>query len=205
MSLGFMSLVLLVGLVIILAAGIEIFVAMGFMASIGLWFFVGDTFQQFANSGWALVNSFTMTCVPFFIFMGSIFSQTRVVEGLFLAADKWIGSVPGGLACSVLGANSVFGAMSGSSVAATATFGKIAYPQMEKMGYDARLGLGSIAIGGSLSVLIPPSIILVVYGGWQELSVARLFAGGMIPGFMLATLLMLTIIIRVKYFRLFLS
>jgi tripartite ATP-independent transporter DctM subunit len=130
--------------------------------------------------------------------MGSIFSQTGVVKGLFLAADKWIGKVPGGLACSVLGANSVFGAMSGSSVAATATFGKIAYPQMEKMGYDARLGLGSIAIGGSLSVLIPPSIILVVYGGWQELSVARLFAGGMIPGFLLATLLMLTIIIRVK-------
>ena len=193
-----MSLVLLVGLVIILAAGIEIFVAMGLMASIGLWFFVGDTFQQFASSGWALVNSFTMTCVPFFIFMGSIFSQTGVVKGLFLAADKWIGSVPGGLACSVLGANSVFGAMSGSSVAATATFGKIAYPQMEKMGYDARLGLGSIAIGGSLSVLIPPSIILVVYGGWQELSVARLFAGGMIPGFLLATLLMLTIIVRVK-------
>jgi tripartite ATP-independent transporter DctM subunit len=186
------------GLVILLAAGIEIFVAMGFMASIGLWFFVGDTFQQFASSGWALVNSFTMTCVPFFIFMGSIFSQTGVVKGLFLAADKWIGIVPGGLACSVLGANSVFGAMSGSSVAATATFGKIAYPQMEKMGYDARLGLGSIAIGGSLSVLIPPSIILVVYGGWQELSVARLFAGGMIPGFLLATLLMLTIIIRVK-------
>jgi tripartite ATP-independent transporter DctM subunit len=193
-----MSLVLLVGLVILLAAGIEIFVAMGFMASIGLWFFVGDTFQQFASSGWALVNSFTMTCVPFFIFMGSIFSQTGVVKGLFLAADKWIGSVPGGLACSVLGANAVFGAMSGSSVAATATFGKIAYPQMEKMGYDARLGLGSIAIGGSLSVLIPPSIILVVYGGWQELSVARLFAGGMIPGFLLATLLMFTIIVRVK-------
>jgi tripartite ATP-independent transporter DctM subunit len=193
-----MALVLLLGLVVSLAAGIEIFVAMGFMASIGLWFFVGDTFQQFASSGWALVNSFTMTCVPFFIFMGSIFSQTGVVKGLFLAADKWIGRVPGGLACSVLGANSVFGAMSGSSVAATATFGKIAYPQMEKMGYDARLGLGSIAIGGSLSVLIPPSIILVVYGGWQELSVARLFAGGMIPGFLLATLLMLTIIVRVK-------
>jgi tripartite ATP-independent transporter DctM subunit len=193
-----MALVLLLGLVVSLAAGIEIFVAMGLMASIGLWFFVGDTFQQFASSGWALVNSFTMTCVPFFIFMGSIFSQTGVVKGLFLAADKWIGRVPGGLACSVLGANSVFGAMSGSSVAATATFGKIAYPQMEKMGYDARLGLGSIAIGGSLSVLIPPSIILVVYGGWQELSVARLFAGGMIPGFLLATLLMLTIIVRVK-------
>jgi C4-dicarboxylate transporter, DctM subunit len=201
MSLESMSLMLLFGLVIMLAAGIEIFVAMGLTAGIGLWLFVGDTFQQFASSGWTLVNSFTMTCVPFFIFMGSIFSKTGVIKGLFLAADKWIGFVPGGLACSVLGANAVFGAMSGSSVAATATFGKIAYPQMEKLGYDAKLSLGSIAIGGSLSVLIPPSIVLVVYGGWQELSVARLFAAGVIPGFLLSILLMLIIIIRVKFDR----
>jgi len=199
MSLGLMSLLLLGGLVLLLAFGLEIFVAMGIMASIGLFFFVGQPLQQFAFSSWDLVNSFTLTAVPLFIFMGAIFANTGVIRNLFIGADRLLGNLPGGVACSVLGANAIFGAISGSSVAAAATFGKIAYPQMEELGYSPKLSLGSIAVGGTLSVLIPPSVILVVYGGWQELSVAKLFAGAMLPGIVLATLLMLTVVMQVIF------
>jgi len=94
-------------------------------------------------------------------------------------------------------ANAIFGAISGSSLAAVATFGKICFPEMEKAGYNAKLSLGAIAISGTLSVLIPPSVILIVYGGWQDVSVARLFAGGIIPGIILTLLLICTVTIMV--------
>lgn len=195
MSLSVMSIILIGGLLLLLALGLEIFAAIGIIASIGLLFFVGQPLQQFAYSGWALVNSFELTAVPLFIFMGAIFANTGTITSLFRGADKLIGYLPGGVNCSVIVSNAIFGAISGSSVAASATFGKIAFPEMEKLGYNARLSLGSIAAGGTLSVLIPPSVIMVVYGRWEEVSVAKLFAAGLIPGLILAILLMSTVII----------
>ena len=197
MSLELMSLILLGGLVFLLAIGTEIYVAMGVMASIGLVLFVGQPLRQFAFTAFDVMNSFILTAMPLFIFMGTIFSSTGVIKRLFGGADKIIGNLPGGVACSVLGACGIFGAMSGSSLAATATFGKIAYPEMERLGYNPRLALGSIAIGGTLSVLIPPSLILIVYGGWMEVSVARLFAAAIIPGVILTTLLIFTVMAMV--------
>lgn len=199
MSLELMSLILIGGLVLLLAFGVEIAVAMGIMASIGLLFFAGQPLRQFAFTGFEWMNSFTLTAVPLFIFMGAIFHNTGIIVPLFRGANKWLGGLPGGMACSVMGANAIFGAMSGSSIAATATFGKIAFPQMEELGCNPRLALGTIAMGGTLSVLIPPSVILVLYGIWQEVSIARLFAAGMIPGILLASLLMLTVVVLVKY------
>ncbi len=197
MSLELMSLILLGGLVLLLAIGTEIYVAMGIMAALGLMLFVGQPLRQFAFTAFDVMNSFILTAMPLFIFMGTIFSSTGVIKRLFGGADKVIGNLPGGVACSVLGACGIFGAMSGSSLAATATFGKIAYPEMERLGYNPRLALGSIAIGGTLSVLIPPSLILIVYGGWMEVSVARLFAAAIIPGVILTTLLIFTVMIMV--------
>jgi C4-dicarboxylate transporter, DctM subunit len=114
------------------------------------------------------------------------------------ALDKWLGWLPGGLASVVIAANGVFGAISGSSVAAAATFSMIAYPEMEKRGYNPKLSLGSIAVGGTLSVLVPPSLILIVYGSWENVSVARLFAAALIPGVILMLLMLLTVIVMVK-------
>jgi tripartite ATP-independent transporter DctM subunit len=94
-------------------------------------------------------------------------------------------------------ANAIFGAISGSSIAATATFGRICFPEMEKAGYDSKLSLGAIAISGTLSVLIPPSLIMIVYGAWQDVSVARLFAGGVIPGIILSIFFIITVTILV--------
>jgi tripartite ATP-independent transporter DctM subunit len=197
MSLEVMSLILIGGLLFLLAIGTEIYVAMGVMASFGLMFFLNQPLRQFSFSAFDIMNSFILTCQPLFIFMGTIFSATGIVQRLFIGADRMIAGLPGGVACSVLAANGIFGAISGSSVAAAATFGKIAFPEMERLGYNPKLALGSLAMGGTLSVLIPPSLLFIVYGSWQNVSVARLFAAGMIPGIVLTILLMLTVVVMV--------
>lgn len=192
------TILLISGLLFLLALGVEIAVAMGVIASISLLFFLDKPLIQIAWSAWESLNSFTLLAMPLFIFMGSVFSGSGAVRALFEAMDKWVGFLPGGLASVVIAANAVFGAISGSSVAAAATFSLIAYPEMEKRGYDPQLAIGSIAVGGTLSVLVPPSLILIVYGSWENQSVARLFAAAMIPGIILALLLLLTVFIWVK-------
>lgn len=192
------TILLISGLLFLLALGVEIAVAMGVIASISLLFFLDKPLIQIAWSAWESLNSFTLLAMPLFIFMGSVFSGSGAVRALFGALDKWVGFLPGGLASVVIAANAVFGAISGSSVAAAATFSMIAFPEMEKRGYDPQLAIGSIAVGGTLSVLVPPSLILIVYGSWENQSVARLFAAAMIPGMILALLLLLTVFIWVK-------
>jgi tripartite ATP-independent transporter DctM subunit len=192
------TIVLLGGLLLLLALGVEIAVAMGVITCIAFLFFVDKPLIQIAWTAWESLNSFTLLAMPLFIFMGSVFSGSGAVQSLFRAMDKWIGFLPGGLASVVIAANAVFGAISGSSVAAAATFSLIAYPEMEKRGYHPKLSIGSIAVGGTLSVLVPPSLILIVYGSWENQSVARLFAAAMVPGAILSALLLLTIIIWVK-------
>jgi tripartite ATP-independent transporter DctM subunit len=192
------TIILIGGLLFLLALGLEIATAMGLMTLVAFVFFIDKPLIQIAWSAWESLNSFTLLAMPLFIFMGSVLAQSGGVQSLFEAIDKWIGFLPGGLASVVIASNAVFGAISGSSVAAAATFSVIAYPEMEKRGYDPRLAIGSIAVGGTLSVLIPPSLILIVYGSWENVSVARLFAAAIIPGVILSGLLVLTVAIWVK-------
>ena len=197
MTLELQSLVLLGGLTLLMAAGIEIAPSMGIVAALGMLLFVQQPLDYFARAAFDVMNSFTFTAIPLFVFMGSIYATTGIVRGLFQGAEKMFGSIPGSLASAMIVANAIFGAISGSSVAATATFGRICFPEMQKAGYDARMSLGAIAISGTLSVLIPPSLILIVYGGWMDVSVARLFAGGVIPGALLTALFVITVTVQV--------
>lgn len=198
MNLVLVSIVLIVGLIILLAIGTEIAVSFGIIAGIGLLVFSNQSLNQFASAGWTSMYSFTLTSIPIFVFMGTVFANTGVLRSLFSGAHKLIGGMPGGVANSVIGANAIFGAISGSSLAATATFGRMALPEMERLGYDAKLSLGSIAVSGGLSALIPPSLIMIVYGGMLDVSISRLFAGGIIPGVIQAVLLVLTVTAMVK-------
>ena len=197
MSIELVGVILIGGLLLLLALGVEIAIAMGVMASLGFIFIIGKPQIQIPWTAWLTMNSFNLLAMSLFIFMGTMFANTGVVRSLFAGADKWIGGLPGGLASSVIGASAIFGAMSGSSIAAAATFSVITFPEMEKRGYNPKLAFGSIAVGGTLSVLIPPSIILIVYGAWEEQSIAQLFAAAMIPGIILAGLLILTVVIMV--------
>lgn len=184
-------------LVILLASGLEIAWAIGIAAAVGL-FLIGQPLYQFAPTSWASLNYFAFTAAPLFIFMGSLLGYSGVADRLFHAVDMWIGRLPGSMACSVVAANGVFAAMCGDNIAAVATFGGTAYPPMEKKGYDPGLALGSIAIGSVLTGLIPPSILLIIYGAWQSVSIVALFAAAIIPGILLLVSFILTIIIRVK-------
>lgn len=192
------GLALLAGLLLLLLLGLEIAWAVGLVAVVGLVWYVDQPIDQLAYTAFASLNSFTLSAMPLFILMGAILGNTGVNERLFAAIDKWVGGLPGGLACSIIGGNAVFGAMCGSTIAATATFGKIAWPVMEARGYSPKLGLGTIASGTILAPLIPPSILLIIFGAWQGLSIVDLLAAGLIPGVMLAIFFVLTIVIWVK-------
>jgi tripartite ATP-independent transporter DctM subunit len=169
------ALALVAGLLFLLLLGLEIAWSVGVVALVGLIWFVDQPINQIAFSMWDSLNSFTLTAMPLFILMGSILGNTGVNERLFNAIDKWVGSLPGGLAVSVICGNAVFGAMSGSTIAATATFGKIAFPVMEQRKYKPSFSLGSIASGTVLAPLIPPSILLILYGAWQGISIVDLW------------------------------
>ena len=192
------AVLLIIGLLVLLALGLEIAWSIGIVALAGLIWYVDQPISQIAETAWSSLNSFTLTAMPLFIFMGAILGNTGVNERLFAAVDKWFGHLPGGLAMSVIAGNAVFGAMCGSAMAATATFGKIAFPVMEKKGYAPRLGLGAIASAEILSPLIPPSILLIIYGSWQGISIVDLLAAGLIPGLTMMLLLMLAVFVQVK-------
>jgi tripartite ATP-independent transporter DctM subunit len=197
MSLSLIAVILVGGLFLLLALGVEIFVAIGTMAAVALAVFMGQALDQFAYTAWSELASFSLTATPLFIFMGAMFASSGVVRTLFRGADKLMSFLPGGMAASSIVASAVFGAISGSSIASVAAFGNSILPEMVRLGYKPRLSIGAIVMGGTLSVLIPPSVILIVYGAYQQVSVPRLFAAGIIPGLILAALYMVTIFVLV--------
>ncbi|MBI4186028.1 MAG: TRAP transporter large permease subunit [Chloroflexi bacterium] len=199
MSPEIMILIILVGgMLLLMAMGLEIAWSIGIMTILGMMLFVGQSPFRLAWNSWSTTNSFVLTALPLFILMGSVLGNTGVAEYLISGVNKLVGSFPGGLATSVIVANAIFGAMSGSTMAAVSVFGKIAYPAMEKEGYHPELALGCIATASFLAPLIPPSLVLIVYGAWQGLSIVSLLAAGLIPGLTLMVLLMVFVIIRVK-------
>jgi tripartite ATP-independent transporter DctM subunit len=141
-----------------------------------------------------IASSYTLSVIPLFILMGEVASGSRLSSELFAAARVMLSGVRGGLAVASLAASACFGAVCGSSVATAATMTRIALPEMRKAGYDPGLATGSLAAGGSLGILIPPSIILVVYAAIAEQSVPRLFAAALIPGLLLTGLYILVAI-----------
>ena len=146
--------------------------------------------QVLATSFWSASISWDLTALPMFIWMGEILFRSKLSENMFIGISPFVRRLPGRLAhVNVLGC-AVFAAVSGSSAATTATIGKISLPELEKRGYNDRLAIGSLAGSGTLGLLIPPSIILIVYGAAVEESIARLFVAGVIPGIVLAVLFM---------------
>ncbi len=136
------------------------------------------------------LHSFALLSIPMFIIMGAAIASTRAGADLYEALDRWLTRVPGGLVISNLGACALFAAMSGSSPATCAAIGKMGIPEMRKRGYPDTVAAGSIAAGGTLGILIPPSVTMIVYGIATETSIGRLFLAGVMPGFLLVALFM---------------
>lgn len=144
---------------------------------------------------WTGSTDFVLFAIPLFILLGQILLRSGIAEGTYRAADKWLSWLPGGLMHANIFASALFAATSGSSVATAATIGTLALPQAKKYGYNEALFAGSIAAGGTLGILIPPSINMIVYGVLTNTSIPRLFVAGIVPGVILAALFMLAIFI----------
>lgn len=144
------------------------------------------------------ISTPSLTVIPLFVFMGQIAFHAGISRRLFNTAYKWLGSLPGGLAMATVGACTGFGAICGSGPATAATMASVALPEMKRYHYDMELGSGAVAAGGSLGMLIPPSVVFIVYAIMTEQSVGKLFIAGILPGILIALLFCLTIYLSCK-------
>jgi tripartite ATP-independent transporter DctM subunit len=142
---------------------------------------------------WLGFSSYGLSVIPLFVLMGQIVFRSGATESLYDAAYKWVGHLKGGMAGTTILASTVFSAICGSNMATTATMGTIALPEMKKYGYNKALSAGSVAAGGTLGVVIPPSVVLIIIALQTEQSIARLFIASVIPGLLLSLLFLLTI------------
>ncbi len=183
-------------LLIFLGSGIWVAISMVGVSSIGMMLFttrpVGDAM---ATTIWGASSSWTLTALPLFVWMGEILFRTKLSENLFEGLSPWMKKLPGGLVhVNVVGC-ALFAAISGSSAATVATVGKMSIPELRKRKYPESILLGSLAGSGTLGLLIPPSIILIIYGVTVQESIAKLFIAGILPGIMIALIFMTYVMI----------
>lgn len=187
-------------LFLLLAFGVPIAWSLGiagFLGLLALWP-IDVALSSLFQLAWGKAGSYSLCVIPMFIFMGVLAFEAGVAANVYEVGFKWFGRLPGGLAITTVFACASFAAVTGSSIAAAATIGKVAIPEMRRYGYDTKLAVGSVAASGTLGVLIPPSIILVVYGILTELSIGKLLIAGILPGLLSALIYMGMIVIRVK-------
>ena len=182
-------------LLLLLASSMPVAFVMGLVGLIGFALLVDpeaamsltatDLYDTFAN--------YHLTVIPLFVFMGQIAFHAGISRRLFDSAQRWLGALPGGLAMATVGACTAFGAICGSGPATAATMSTVALPEMKRYGYSMELGTGAVAAGGGLGMLIPPSVVFIVYGVMAEQSVGALFMAGIVPGILIACMFCLTI------------
>lgn len=177
------------------ATGVALGAALGITGLTILYFFVNGATSLAVDAIWDVFNSFVLSAVPMFILLGEILLRSGISERIYSAFSPVFRKVPGGLLHSNIAVCTVFGAVSGSSLSTAAAVGSVAYPEMVKSGYDKEAVVGSLAGGGTLGLLIPPSLSLLIYGALTETSIGRLFIAGIIPGLMVSGLFMLYILI----------
>lgn len=152
--------------------------------------------RAFGELAWANSTSFLLVSVPLYVMLGQILLQSGIADRMYEAIRKWLDWLPGGVMHANIGASALFSATSGSSTATAATIGIVALPQMKKHGYNEKLFLGTLAAGGTLGILIPPSLALILYGALTNSSIPKLYAGAIIPGVLLIVFYMaITIIV----------
>jgi len=188
-SIVLIALIMLVLMTILLLMGIWIPAGVALTAWFGLEFFSNkDTLQNLANAWWNSSSSYTLASLPLFVWMGEILFRTKLSEQMFNGLSPWLNWLPGRLMhVNILGCG-IFGSVSGSSAATCATIAKSALPELMKRGYDEKTTLGSLSCAGTLGILIPPSITMVVYAVAADQSIIRVFLAGFIPGAILMAL-----------------
>jgi tripartite ATP-independent transporter DctM subunit len=188
-------------LLIILFSRMPIGFGMGLIGFLGFAYLVGfgPALGLLKTVPYSTFSSHSLSVIPLFILMGAFAFSAGLSRDLYQAAYKWLGHLRGGLAMATVGACACFAAISGSSMATAATMGTVALPEMKKYNYDPALATGAVAAGGSMGILIPPSVILIIYGIITEQSIGKLFLAGFIPGVMEAVFYMLVIAIMTRF------
>jgi C4-dicarboxylate transporter DctM subunit len=176
-------------IIFLLVIGMPVAFTLSVAGILGIIQFVDVSFlSQVPVIAYKTLDSYVLTSVPLYILMSQIMLTGRVGSGLFELGSKWMGHLPGGLGIATIFACAIFAAISGSSVATAVTIGAMAIPEMLKRGYDRKLVVGSVAAGGTLGILIPPSIPMILYGTITDESVGKLFMSGVVPGALLTVL-----------------
>ncbi len=189
---------ILTALVLLLVVGVPVAFA---LAGLGLGLLVAGGFSPLMvpQAFHSVFDNFVLVAVPLFLLMGNILLKAGIGRDLFDAVQAWVGHLPGGLAVATIVSCALFAAISGSSVATAATIGTVAIPEMLRRGYERRYVLGLLAAGGTLGILIPPSIPMIVYGVVTEESIIDLFLAGIVPGLLLAGLFILYAVLRAAF------
>jgi len=183
-------------MVFMMIAGIPIAVSMALVGIVGGITVYGMPFMNsIAPVLWGVQNENLLTSIPLFVLLGELLLRSGIADRMYLALSAWFGRLPGGLLHTNIGSCALFAATSGSSVATAATISTVALPSLMKRGYPIRPSLGSIAAGGTLGILIPPSVNMIIYGSLTNNSIGKLFVAGIIPGLLLTTSFMLYIAI----------
>ena len=181
-------------LAFLLAIGIPVAVVLALLGlTLSELFSFMPLWRALGETTWHASTEAVIVCVPMFILMGELLLRSGIAAALFAAMVRWLSWIPGGIMHANVGAAAMFAATSGSSAATAATIATVAVPEIKRGGYDPRLFLGSIAAGGTLGILIPPSINLVVYGVLTQTSIPKLYLAGFLPGLILTLLFMATI------------
>ena len=203
MDVSTITLLLFLCMIIGLFTGIPIAFLLGSIGTIFAYFFWGPQTLSIIPSVifGKVMMSFGLVAIPLFVLMGAILQESKIAEKLFLTFHMWSGRIGGGLAVAAVVVCTIFAAMTGIGGAGTITMGLIALPAMLLKKYNPRLALGSIGAGGALGIIIPPSIVMIVYGMICQVSVGRLFAAGIGPGFLLACLYVIYILILCNFIR----
>ncbi|MEM8821681.1 MAG: TRAP transporter large permease subunit, partial [Pseudomonadota bacterium] len=196
---GTIAVILFIVMTVLLASGIWVAVSLLSVGFVALHFFSpAPAGSLLASTVWDASWNWALTALPLFIWMGEILFRTRLSEDMFRGLSPIVGRLPGGLLhVNVLGCG-VMAAVAGSSAVTCATVGRMSVPELKRRGYDERLTIGTLAGSGTLGLLIPPSIMLIVYGVIAQQSISRLFIAGVLPGIMLILLFMAYVAIRAK-------
>src|SRR4026209_1910952 len=186
------GLIVFVVTLLMLVSGIPVAFGLGAIAIVFLVLFQGfDALHVVAETFWSGLDEFTLVAIPMFVMMGAAIGSSPAGQGLYEGADRWLYRPPCGLVISNIGACAIFAALTGSSPACCAAIGKMGIPEMRKRGYPDDIATGSICAGGTLGILIPPSITFILYGIATQTSIGRLFLAGVLPGLMLTGLFIL--------------